>query len=359
MLRTDPAVFAVGKYYQIIVTSKSESMISVKVGTRLFVDDANGILRSSSRTHRFNIPSELLNSEKKYTVMERVIIKRLPYHTPTRKEKYYDYDFYPVPETNAKCYHIADAHNVLEAPVKSAEAYGNIDFLILNGDIPNHSGNIHNFETIFDIAARITHGNKPVVFARGNHDLRGRYAELFADYTPADNGNTFYTFRIGSIWGICLDCGEDKDDSHEEYGHTVACHQFREKETEFLKQIVKSKEYNDPSIKHKIVVVHNPFTMKYQEPFNIEPEIFTEWSVQLKKIGIDLMICGHLHRFAVLEPGDDYDAHGHPCKIAVASYNKDGVFGGAGFEFKDNSINAVFNYDNGEIIRKETFPINR
>ena len=77
------------------------------------------------------------------------------------------------PRSDARFYHIADAHNMVDEPVASARAFGDIDFLVLNGDLPNHSGDINNFTTIHRIAAEITSGEKPVVFSRGNHDLRG------------------------------------------------------------------------------------------------------------------------------------------------------------------------------------------
>ena len=105
--------------------------------------------------------------------------------------------------------------------------------MVLNGDIQDDSSKLENFNTIFEIAARLTNGEKPVVFSRGNHDMRGACAELFPDYTPTDNGNTYYTFRLGSIWGMVLDSGEDKDDSYKEYGHLVCCHGFRERQIEF------------------------------------------------------------------------------------------------------------------------------
>lgn len=50
------------------------------------------------------------------------------------------------------------------------------------------------------------------------------------------NGNTFYDFTLGDIAGIVLDCGEDKTDDHAEYGHTVACHGFRLRETRWLEK---------------------------------------------------------------------------------------------------------------------------
>ncbi len=352
MLRTDPAVFAVGNNYQIVVTSKAQSFISIRIGDELFVDDSNGILRSASRTHKFDVPQELLNKEKHYTVIEKGIIQRLPYFTKTRNDRFFEYDFIPIPEKNPKAYHISDAHNMVEEPVACGLNYGKFDFLILNGDIPNHSGTVKNFEAIFDIAAGLTHGNKPVVFARGNHDLRGNCAEEFALYTPAKDGKTYYSFRLGNLWGLCLDCGEDKPDDHPEYGFSVACHQMREKETRLIKEIIANSEneYNAPGVSHKLIIVHLPFTKKFEPPFDIEPEIFTEWARLIKdNIKPDVMICGHTHKFEIYEPGSKDDNYGQPCRVIVAGENSREEYGGTGFEFTDKGIKYKFTLTDGTV----------
>ena len=122
----------------------------------------------------------------------------------------------------------------------TAKAYGKIDFLILNGDLPNHSGDISNFTTIHRIASEITGGEIPVVFSRGNHDMRGIYAENIAEHTPTDHGNSYYTFRLGGVWGLVLDCAEDKNDDHPEYGNCNCCHAFRREQTKFIESVIKN-----------------------------------------------------------------------------------------------------------------------
>lgn len=351
MLKFDPAVFAVGNCYQIITTTKSTAFISIKIDDEIFVDDSNGILCSAINTHNIEVPMETLNKAKHYTVIEREIIKRKAYFSETKDEVCYEYDFKPVPENNPKCYHIADAHNEKKLTVKAAKAYGDIDFLILNGDVPEDSGKVKNFDTIFKIIADITHGNIPTVFARGNHDLRGKCAELFAQYAPRQNGKTYYSFTLGSIWGLCLDCGEDKLDANPEYGHTVACHQFRLKETEYIKKIIKDNknEYNNESIKTKLIIVHVPFTHRDVPPFDIEEDIYREWAKLLREeIKPDLMICGHTHKKAIYPVGCDYDDYGQPCTIVVGAETKrSNFFIGAGFEFIGKKCKITFTDDKG------------
>lgn len=372
IFKTEPAVFAVGNTYQIFVPVTYEALMWVRVGDEEYYDDSNGILRSAVTLHKMTVPMEELDREKKYTICWRKIIERKPYFTETEDMCEKCFDFKPVFGDEIFAYQIADAHNLVCEPVgaaeRSREKKGRIDFLIMNGDIPDHSGRIENFDNIFEIAAGVTHGNIPIVFSRGNHDTRGIYAENIADYTPCQNGNSYYSFRLGSIWGIILDCGEDKTDDHPEYGNTVCCHAFRKRETRYIENIIKSaeNEYLSDGVKHRIAVVHNPFTWRQpNDIFNIEPEIFTKWARLLEnEIRPELMICGHLHKTMILEPGEENDLLGHPCPIAVGSLpvkrnekQELQYFVGSGFTFKNDSVEVVFNDNLGNVWEEHNIEI--
>ncbi len=356
MLKTDPAVFAVGDTYQIMAPVENSSLMWVRIGEKCYYDESNGIMRSFSKIHKITVPMDELDAAKCYTVCEREIIDRKPYFPETKDVAEKTFIFRPVGTSQIRAYHIADAHNMTVEPIKAAEAFGEIDFLILNGDIVNHSGDLQNFETIFQIAAGITHGNIPVVFSRGNHDMRGIYAERLTDYMPGDRGNSYYTFRLGGIWGIILDCGEDKDDSHPEYGHTICCHGFREKQRKYIKSVIHNakEEYLQEGVSHKIVVVHNPFTKMHPEPFGIEKEIYLEWSELLKDfIKPDVMICGHLHYTAVFKPGCEQDDLGQPCTVVIGSAPGKGYFAGTGFLFEKDGIEITFTDSEGKILGRQ------
>ena len=252
IMKTEPAVFAVGDTYQIMVGVTCPVLMWVRVGDECYYDDSNGILRSAVSTHRMTVPMEELDKAKRYTVCWRKIIERKPYFTETEDIEEAEFEFTPVTGDEIKAYHIADAHNMVDAPVTAAKTFekevGQLDFLILNGDVPDHSGAIENFDNIYEIIAKITHGKLPVVFSRGNHDTRGIYAENIAEHTPCENGNSFYSFRFGKLWGLVMDSGEDKEDWSDEYGNTVCCHAFRKRETAYLKNIIKksTEEYDAP-----------------------------------------------------------------------------------------------------------------
>lgn len=360
-LKTKPAVFAVGNTYQIMVPVECETLMWVKIGDNCYFDESNGIIRSHVTLHRMTVPMHELDRHKEYTVCYRKIIERKPYFSETENEEAVTFAFSPVSGDKIRAYHISDAHNLVENPVAAAKKfekeYGKIDFLILNGDVPDHSGEIKNFDNIYEIVSQITSGNVPAVFSRGNHDTRGIYAEHIAEYTPNQNGNSYYSFRLGNIWGLVLDCGEDKPDSHAEYGNTVCCSYFRRKETGYIENVIKNaaNEYNAPNTDYKLIIAHNPFTRSYKEPFNIEEELYSYWAKLLREeIKPDIMLCGHTHELKIDMPGSENDALGQPCPIVIGSVIDHGThyFAGAGFIFENGKITVVFN--DGEGILSES-----
>jgi len=360
VMKTAPAVFAVGDMYQIITPVAHNCIMWAEVDGESYFDASNGIMRSQVPIHRISVPKARLDKAKKYTICYRKEIDRKPYFPEFKETVSFEFEFNPAPSGDVRAYQIADAHCMVDAPIDALRVFekakGKIDFLIMHGDIPDHSGEIENFDTIYEIADKATGGKIPIVFARGNHDMRGIYAERIADYTPNHNGNTYFTFRIGDIWGMVLDCGEDKDDSHPEYGGTVCSHSFRKEQTAFIKEVIKNSEYSDETIAHRLVVVHNPFTELLKPPFDIEKEVYTEWAELIKEnIKPDIMMCGHFHRLGINMPGDESDHLGHPCPVVIGSKpekwgDKENMYhAGCGIELSQDGITVYFVDNQGEI----------
>jgi len=364
MLETTPAVFIAGNDYHIMVPIDCQCMTWVKVGEECFYDESNGILKSEVRIHRMIVPKELLDKEKRYTLCVRKIIERKPYFTQTEDVVEFPFDFCPSKGETIRAYHISDAHNMVEYPARAAKAYGDIDLLIMNGDLPEHCGNVENMISVYQLAQEVTKGNIPIVFSRGNHDMRGVMAEKFAEYTPNVNGNTYYTFRTGNLWGMVLDCGEDKNDDSNEYGNTICCHSFRKRQTQFIKNVIKNaqSEYMAEGVKHKIVICHNPFTRKMNPPFDIEEEIYTQWAQLLREnVKPDLMLCGHTHKLSIDRIGCENDTYGQPCTVLIGAepeiydiaVSDKKSFKGAGLRFDNKGIEVTFTDCSGNTWGKE------
>jgi Icc-related predicted phosphoesterase len=351
---TTPIVYVVRNTYQIMVPVSCETVMWAEVGGKYYYDDSNGILRSDVTTHRISVPASVLDREKKYKILFRRIKERKPYFTDAGEVEEYVSSFRPVTGGTVRMYHIADAHNRVEEPVAAGKFFGDgLDVLILNGDIPNHSGEIQNFTAIHNIASQLTNGEIPVIFSRGNHDMRGIYAEKIAEHTPTDNGKSYYSFRLGHIWGIVLDCGEDKPDENAEYGHTICCEDFRRRETEYLWSVIadSKNEYEADGVEHRIVIVHNPFTQIFNAPFDIEKETYTLWARLLRDyVKPEIMICGHVHKCYISNIGSERDNIGQPCPVVAASRpQKNAPFFGGAFTLYPDRCNVKFTGSDGSV----------
>ena len=324
ILKHYPTVFAVGSSYRISVYTQKEAFFSVKVGNTEYSDHSNGILRSKDPVHSVTVPMKELNFYKEYTVCIRPVIKRLPYFTKTASPVSIKIPFKPVEKLEGiKIYHLSDTHGHDKYSAMAGGYFGDeLDLLVLNGDIIDHSGDVKNFEIIYKLCSDITAGQRPCVFSRGNHDLRGSAAEELEKYTPTDGGKSYFTFRLGVLWGMVLDCGEDKPDDHEEYGHSISCHEFRLEEEKFIDKVIENAadEYAAPGVKYRVIISHNPFTYLHVPPFDIEQPLYRSWIWKLRReVKPQLLISGHLHQTAVVFKGEELDNFEYMCPVVIGS----------------------------------------
>lgn len=324
IIKYHPAVCPVRDTYQIIVVTQCEALISIKVGNRYYFNHSNGIRISSAGVHKFSVPVQELDCQRKYTVVAANLTERLAYFTNPAESVEQEYEFKPLEKTvDINIYHIADCHGMFEQAVDIAKNCGReIDLLVLNGDISSTSDSFDDMTLWCKIASVITGGKIPCVVSRGNHDLRGSGAQKLAECMPTDCGKSYYTFRAGCVWGMLVDAGEDKDDESLEYGETVCCHDFRLEQDKMISDTVgrASGEYEADGIEYKLVISHIPFTFRRNAPFDIEKELYSKWAKTIKEnINPDIMLCGHTHTACISECGSEYDELGHPCTIVVGS----------------------------------------
>ena len=349
-----PVVYAVGDEYQIFVPVTRPVAMWVRVGKEEYFDHSNGILRSDVTTHRMVIPMAPLDEAGEYTVCYRLVHERKPYFPELSEVYEYTCAFRAIrPDRPVHIYHLSDAHNRVDTPALAGEYFGEaLDLLVLNGDIPNHAGDVSYFSAIHKIAARVSKGEIPVVFSRGNHDTRGFAAEKLAEHTPTQQGRSYYTFRLGPVWGIVLDCGEDKPDNHPEYGHTVCFEHFRREETKYIRDVIAraTEEYAAEGVKYRLVICHIPFSFTPPEPFNIEIDTYTEWGRLLSEdIGAQLMLAGHHHKCFLSEVGSTYDHKGQPCPVVVASRFEENLFVGGAITLDGETCHVAFTDNYGMV----------
>lgn len=189
-------------------------------------------------------------------------------------------------------------NDVLESLLKGIDI-DKQDFIVFNGDMMSH---LNSEELMFDgflnKSVEMFASNLPFFFTRGNHETRGPFSTRFMDYFPTSTGKPYYTFRHGPVFFLMLDSGEDKPDTDIEYGGLSAYDQYREEEAEWLKKVVETEEFKSAPV--KIVFIHVPaFTSTWHGTLHVG-ELFIPI---LNKAGIDLMMCGHTHRYSYQEKG--------------------------------------------------------
>ena len=161
---------------------------------------------------------------------------------------------------------------------------------------------------------------------------------------------------------MLVDAGEDKYDGYESYNGTICCHEFRLEQQEMIDKTIENadREYEEDGVEYKVILSHMPFTFKKrEEKFDIEREMFSNWSKLIKdNIKPDIMLCGHTHKACISECGSEYDDLGQPCTIIVGSNvtkiedNKK-ILAGAFINLNKGFAKVVFNTDN-EILFEET-----
>lgn len=177
-----------------------------------------------------------------------------------------------------------------------AEA-GNVDkaaFVVFNGDMVSSMNTDTTITKCFLNYTSSFSGEKPFYIGRGNHETRGQYACTFMDYFPSPTGMPYYAFEYGDAFFIMLDSGEDKPDGDVEYYDRAEFSKYRGQEAEWLKTVVESPEFKNA--KYRIVFVHMPPVAEKSSWYGCLEgnRLFVPI---LNNVGIDLMLCGHTHKY--------------------------------------------------------------
>lgn len=355
-LKCTPTVFVIENDYEILINTISCGIISVNVNGKTYYEENSGVLSSEKSFAKIRLPQTELNKAKSYEICFRKRVKRQAYFSKFDEKICATFSFSPIDKTeNINVYHVADVHYNFNSAIKTCSYFKNdIDLFIVNGDI----GEVETEENYFEVArftGEISHGQIPVVFARGNHDTRGKLAEKFTDYFPANGKDTFFTFNVGAISGVVLDCGEDKLDSHPEYNNVNDFSSFRQKQLKFLSNLNKSENKYFIAVCHMCPVIGD---IERREVFTIETNTYKKWNDELIRIGVDLMICGHYHKTFIAENNDAKNLFSHPYPVIVGSAldDKNKVIGCA-MVLQNNTVEISFTDENNSVLERKFLKI--
>lgn len=181
---------------------------------------------------------------------------------------------------------------------------GETDFVVFNGDMVSHMDTERQVvDGFINKAVDMFASEVPFYMVRGNHEGRGVMAARYPEYFPASTGMPYYTFRQGSVFFIVMDGGEDKPDSDIEYFGLNRMDRYREDEARWLKGVVATEEFR--SSPYKVVLLHVP---PFGDTWHGQLHAQRMFMPILNEAGVDVMVCGHLHRHLFVQPGKECGA---------------------------------------------------
>ncbi len=264
----------------------------------------HGLIDADRTIHKIEITGLSPGQSYRYRVCSKEILKFEPYkvaYGDTVTSEFHTFRTLDRQKEKISFIVLNDIHErnvILESLLKMAKSQP-YDLVFLNGDILGH---IENQQQVIDHVltpcTELFASETPFVYVRGNHETRGRFARMLPDYIASPRDRYYYSFDHGSVHFVVLDGGEDKADDHGEYSGLVGFDRYREEQKQWLQREIRSDAF--AKAPYRVVLVHMP--PRPSEDWHGPMDTYNKWRPVLNEGRIDLMICGHTHRYAVVAP---------------------------------------------------------
>lgn len=174
------------------------------------------------------------------------------------------------------------------------------DFVIFNGDcLPEPRNREHAISMIHSLADEVNGAEKPVIFLRGNHEIRNFYSAGMHHQIGYYNDKTYSAFTRGNTRFMLLDLGEDKPDSTPVYGGLNDFTQLRNDQVEFIKKELSSREFK--SARNHVLISHIP-VFGNTDTYRPCTEL---WGPMLSRAPFDVALAAHTHQAKFYPKGID------------------------------------------------------
>ena len=199
---------------------------------------------------------------------------------------------------------INDIHgrdSIAEALLQIAD-YKNKDLIFFNGDMVSEFKDKESiFNGFMSRSIKMFASEKPMYYARGNHETRGEFATSFQNYFSPEEEHLYYVFRHGPVAFVVLDTGEDKPDTDIEYSGITDYDAYRTEESGWLQRL-SGMEWPD-GVKFVVAVFHMP-PFAEAKAWHGQKEVLDKFVPALNKMNVDIMLCGHTHKTEYEEAGN-------------------------------------------------------
>lgn len=277
-----------------------------------FFDTTNGVKNTSTlhtvkikglkpgTTYRYRVyAQEVLSHEGHYVTYGRTaatdVYKKVPLTFTTCDTQKQETSFIMINDIHGRKDVITNLLTIAD--------YKKKDLIIFNGDMVSQ---LRDKETLFEgfmnESIELFAKEKPMYYARGNHETRGEFATSFQKYFSPKEPYLYFTFRQGPVCFILLDTGEDKPDSDIEYSGITDYDGYRTEQMEWLKTLKNHPDFQ--SAPFKVVIAHMP-PSRIKSIWHGQKEVMKKFVPALNELGVDLMLSGHLHINTYEEAGDD------------------------------------------------------
>ena len=312
-----PMVIDTGDCYSVVFSTSDEGTAYVKYlyeGKEYTVyDQSGGRLNADSRIHSIPVPYEHLKNSA-YSIGSTRVIDEFSYGSRLGKTIVSDEYVFTVNESeNQKWLVISDWHTMLDKAYAAIDNAGEYDGVVLLGDAtPGVDFEEEVVRNIVEFGGEVSKGTIPVIYARGNHETRGAYASELADALGMEQ--FYHTASFGDYSFLILDSGEDKDDSHSEYGGMTDYNTYRASMVEWLKGTEMATD--------KVVTLCHSWKIS-----DVETELSVAGWNELERIGARLMISGHEHQCRFLGEKEGYEKENFEAHPDIIGYLDGGKVG--------------------------------
>lgn len=319
-ITSNPTVIDTGSAYSVVFSTNDYGTGYVEYtynGKEYKVyDETAGRLNTDSKIHSICVPYEHLE-DNTYKVGSVRVIEQYSYGSRTGKEVVSDeYNFNTVSGDDITYLVISDWHTKLENAYNAVSYVGDYDAILLMGDAtPGVDFEEEAVKNIVEFAGVLSKGSMPVLYTRGNHETRGEYANDLLTALGLDE--FYYTADMGNYSFVVLDSGEDKDDSHAEYGGMNDYNTYRAEMIEWLENV----EVNND----KVIVLSHSYKIS-----DVETELSDAGWNEIDRLGARLIISGHTHACRLIGEGSDREKDLMAAHPGIVGY-MDGGKAGKGY----------------------------
>ena len=301
-LSYEPVVYAVEDEYQIVFSTSDNAIGWVNIGGVEYYDLYAGSMKSADKVHKITVPQEALDEACGYSVNYRQMIYRGPFGGYLGELRTQHYQFRPVDSSDGLNYFaLSDVHESVDAAIVAATSRDDTDFVVLLGDLVSMVETEKDVQLANELAFGITKGEIPVIYARGNHEIKGEYAEELYKYVGSKDQQYAYTVTLGDddLFAVVLDLGEDHEDDWWEYYGTAQFDIYRQEQTRMLEEILAEGEYENYN--YRLLACHIPVV--YVDKHGYFESFRNDWTALLNEMDLDMGLSGHKHVMWPLIPG--------------------------------------------------------